>query len=67
MFGWSRSVAEHATAAAFTRPVAEPEPKFTEAESAAESGFTAEAAEGETGGGSAMRSAPRPADFDLAG
>ncbi len=63
MWGWSRSVAEHAAAAAFTRPVTEPEPKDTEAEPSAESAFTAEATEGEIGDGHAMR----PADFDLAG
>ncbi|TLF82254.1 hypothetical protein [Nocardia cyriacigeorgica] len=60
-------MAESAAAAAFTRPVTEPEPKFTETESVAEFGFTAEASEEEIGGNSAMRPAVRPADFDLAG
>ncbi|BDT85286.1 hypothetical protein [Nocardia cyriacigeorgica] len=67
MWEWSRTVAEHASAAAFTQPVAEPEPTFTEVAATAESGFTAEAAEGEIGGVSAMRRAARPGEYDLAG
>ncbi|VFB01555.1 Uncharacterised protein [Nocardia cyriacigeorgica] len=67
MWGWSSRVAEHAAAAAFTRPVGEPEPTVTETASAAESGFTEQAREGEIADTSAMRPTARPADFDLAG
>ncbi|MBF6416522.1 hypothetical protein [Nocardia cyriacigeorgica] len=67
MWGWSSGVAEYAAAAAFTRPVGEPEPTVTETESAGEFGFTEPACDGEIAGASAMRPAARPADFDLAG
>ncbi|MFE3446268.1 hypothetical protein ACFXNW_24845 [Nocardia sp. NPDC059180] len=61
MWEWGRSVAEHATAAAFTQPVTEPEPKYTEAE------FTVEAPEGEAEDARRMWRAARPSEFDLAG
>ncbi|MBF6326267.1 hypothetical protein [Nocardia cyriacigeorgica] len=60
-------MAEYVAAAAFTRPVGEPEPTVTETAAAAEFGFTEQACEGEIADASAMRPAARPADFDLAG
>jgi hypothetical protein len=67
VWGWSSGVAEYVAAAAFTRPVGEPEPTVTETAAAAEFGFTEQACEGEIADASAMRPAARPADFDLAG
>ncbi|NEW41839.1 hypothetical protein [Nocardia cyriacigeorgica] len=66
MWEWGRTVAEHAAVAAFTQPVAEPEPKYTQGEATAESGFTEEASEAEIEGRRALPRAARPADFDLA-
>ncbi|MEV0355639.1 hypothetical protein AB0H71_06185 [Nocardia sp. NPDC050697] len=63
MWNWSARVAEHAAAAAFTRPVTDPEPTVAERSAQRETG---------TGGGAANddRSGamcPEAADYGLAG